>query len=33
LFGALEGGGHVLISVDNGKLSFDFENTKEAVTP
>jgi ATP-dependent Clp protease ATP-binding subunit ClpA len=33
LFGALEGGGHVLISVDNGKLSFDFENTKELVAP
>jgi ATP-dependent Clp protease ATP-binding subunit ClpA len=28
LFGALEGGGHVLISAKNGKLSFDFESTK-----
>jgi ATP-dependent Clp protease ATP-binding subunit ClpA len=30
LFGVLEGGGHVLISVDNGKLSFDFESAREA---
>ena len=33
LFGALEGGGHVLISAENGELSFDFENTKETVEP
>jgi ATP-dependent Clp protease ATP-binding subunit ClpA len=33
LFGALEGGGHVLISVEKGKLSFDFESAREEVTP
>lgn len=31
LFGALEGGGHVLVSAENGELTFDFENTKEMV--
>ena len=32
LFGALEGGGHVLVSAENGELTFDFENTEETVT-
>ncbi len=31
LFGALEGGGRVLISVKNGELDFHFEGKKEAV--
>lgn len=31
LFGALEGGGHVLVSAENGELTFDFENSKEMV--
>ncbi len=29
LFGALEGGGHVLISAENGELSFDFASSRE----
>ncbi len=32
LFGALEGGGHVLISAENGELTFEFEGSEEAVT-
>jgi ATP-dependent Clp protease ATP-binding subunit ClpA len=32
LFGALEGGGYVLVSAENGELTFDYENNKEAVT-
>ena len=32
LFGVLEGGGHVLVSAENGELTFDFENNKETVT-
>ena len=31
LFGALEGGGHVLVSAQKGELTFDFESTKEMV--
>ncbi len=33
LFGALEGGGHVLVSAEKGELTFDFENTTETVEP
>jgi ATP-dependent Clp protease ATP-binding subunit ClpA len=32
LFGALEGGGHVLVSAENGELTFEFEGSREAVT-
>ncbi len=32
LFGALEGGGHVLVSAEDGELTFDFESNREAVT-
>ena len=28
LFGALEGGGHVLVSAENGELTFDYESNK-----
>ncbi len=31
LFGALEGGGHVLVSAEKGELTFDFESAKETV--
>ena len=31
LFGALEGGGHVLVSAEQGELTFDFENSRETV--